>query len=86
MVRCADNKYLVVFVKSVHFREYLVDGGSAAAVFLVEASAFGEQRVDFVDEYDARLVVARLLEQLTHSLRSHAYEHLVEMRPSAVDK
>src|SRR6202008_3685134 len=43
-------------------------------------TAMAADRVDFIDEHDARRVLLALLEQVADARRAHADEHLDEIR------
>ena len=74
-----QNNYTLAAVKTVHLGEQLVQGllpfvvAAADAGSIVTAFANG---IDLVDEHDAGGLLRGLLEQVTHSGRAHAHEHL----------
>ena len=80
-VRRRQDDDALARVKAVHFRQQLVERLLALVVAahagVVAALA---DRVDLIDEHDARRLLARLLEQVAHARRAHADEHLHELR------
>mmetsp|Transcript_743 Transcript_743/g.2210 ORF Transcript_743/g.2210 Transcript_743/m.2210 type:complete len:654 (+) Transcript_743:52-2013(+) len=80
--RREDND-AAVSVEAVHLGEDLVEGllalVAAAAAALVPAGALPADRVNLVDEDDARRVLLCLAEQVTHARRPDADEHLDEL-------
>src|SRR5436853_48143 len=67
-------------VEAVHLDEDLVEGLLALVVRAAEAgAALAADRVDLVDEHDARRVALRLVEQVAHARRADADEHLDEL-------
>lgn len=84
MVRRTDHDDLLVALKAVHFGQKLVKSASAGRMFCSEASRLAHQGINLVDEDYARCLLASLLEQLAHSLGTHADEHLVKLRAGTV--
>jgi hypothetical protein len=67
--------------ESVHLDEQLVQRLLALVVATAEASAaLPTDRVDLVDEDDARRILLRLIEQVAHARGADADEHLDELR------
>ena len=67
--------------ETVHLNEELIEGLFSFVVAAAQARAsLTSDRVDFVDEDDARHVLLRLLEQISDARCAHAYEHLNEVR------
>src|SRR5690349_23515440 len=67
--------------KAIHFDEQLVKRLLALVVSTAEtSSAMASDRVNFIDEDDARSVLLALLEQVAHAARTNADEHLYEVR------
>jgi len=70
-----------VRLESVHLDEQLVQRLLAFVVPAAEArAAMTADRVDLVDEDNARRVLLALLEQVAHARGADAYEHLDEIR------
>ena len=66
--------------EAVHLDQQLVQRLLALVVSAAEArAAMAPDRVDFIDEDDARGVLLALLEQIAHAARAHADEHLDEI-------
>jgi hypothetical protein len=65
-------------VEAVHLREQLVEGLLALVVTADGAAdaARAAQRIELVDEDDGRRLPSGLLEQVAHTGRTHADEHL----------
>ena len=72
--------------EAVHLDEQLVE--RLLALFVAErvAAAVAADGVELVDEDDARLVAARLAEQLAHARRADAGVHLDEVRAAGRDE
>ena len=80
-VRRRDEDHAVVGLEAVHLDEQLVERLLALVVTAAEAgAAMAADRVDLVDEDDARRVRLALLEQVAHAARADADEHLDEVR------
>lgn len=62
MVGGPNNEDLVILFEAVHLSKQLVDCRSAGTVFLIEPPALRQQRIDFVNKYDARFVLLCLRE------------------------
>ena len=76
-----DDDDARVALEAVHFDQQLVERLLALVVAAAEArAALAADRVDFVDEHDARRVLLRLLEHVAHARRADADEHLDEVR------
>lgn len=86
MVCCPDHHDLVHFVKSIHFCEDLIDCWSVGRMLGSISSRFGQQRVYFIDENNARLVDSSGFEQLLNSSSPDSYNHFVKLWSRAVDK
>jgi hypothetical protein len=70
-----------VGVEAVHLDQHLVEGLLALVVATTQASAtVTTDRIDFVDEDDARGILLGLLEHVTHTRCAHADEHFHEVR------
>ncbi len=70
-----------VGVEAVHLDEDLVEGLLALVVATAEAgAALAADRVDLVDEDDARRVALGLVEQVADAAGADAHEHLDELR------
>ncbi len=77
---CDQDDAFVRF-EAVHLDQQLVQGLLALVVSAAQAgAAMAADRVDFVDEDDARRVLLALLEQVADAARAHAHEHLHEVR------
>ena len=75
-----DQDDAFVRLEAVHLDEQLVQRLLALVVAAAEAgAAMTADRVDFVDEDDARRVLLRLLEHVAHAARADADEHLDEV-------
>ena len=67
-------------LEAVHLDQQLVQRLLALVVAAAEAgAALAADRVDLVDEHDARRVLLRLLEHVAHARRADADEHLDEV-------
>ena len=76
-----DEDDAFVRLESVHLDEQLVERLLALVVPAAEArAAVAADRVNLVDEDDARRVLLALLEQVAHARRTDADEHLDEVR------
>ena len=79
-VRRGDQDHAVVRLEAVHLDEQLVQRLLALVVTAAEpGAAMTTDRVDLVDEDDARRVRLALLEQVAHAARADAHEHLDEV-------
>ena len=75
-----DDDDAGVALEAVHLDQQLVQRLLALVVAAAEArAALAADRVDFVDEHDARRVLLRLLEHVAHARRADADEHLDEV-------
>ena len=76
-----DDDHVRVRVEAVHLDEDLVEGLLALVVRAAEAgAALATDRVDLVDEDDARRVALGLVEQVADAAGADADEHLDELR------
>ena len=76
-----DDDHVGVRVEAVHLDEDLVEGLLALVVAATEAgAALAADRVDLVDEDDARRVALGLVEQVADAAGADADEHLDELR------
>ncbi len=67
-------------VEAVHLRQKLVQGLLPLLMGARHAhAARAADRVELVDEDDARRLLHGLLEQVAHARRAHAHEHLDEL-------
>ena len=79
-VRGRDEDDALVRLESVHLDEQLVERLLALVVPAAETcAAMTADRVDLVDEHDARRVLLALLEQVAHARGADADEHLDEV-------
>jgi hypothetical protein len=75
-----DHDHARVALEAVHLDEQLVERLLALVVAAAEArAALAADRVDLVDEHDARRVLLRLLEHVAHARGADADEHLDEV-------
>ena len=75
-----DDDHVGVRVEAVHLDEDLVERLLALVVAAAEAgAALAADRVDLVDEHDARRVALGLVEQVAHAAGADADEHLDEL-------
>ena len=75
-----DDDHVRVRVEAVHLDEDLVEGLLALVVAAAEAgAALAADRVDLVDEDDARRVALGLVEQVADAAGADADEHLDEL-------
>ena len=75
-----DEDDALVGFEAVHLDQQLVEGLLALVVAAAEAgAAMAADRVDLVDEDDARRVLLRLLEHVAHAGSADADEHLDEV-------
>ena len=80
-VRGGDDDHVRVRVEAVHLDQDLVEGLLALVVRAAETGAtLAADRVDLVDEDDARGVALGLVEEVAHAARADADEHLDELR------
>src|SRR3954468_19861542 len=80
-VRGRDDDHVGVRVEAIHLDQDLVEGLLPLVVAAAEAgAALAADRVDLVDEDDARRIALRLVEQVAHSAGADADEHLDELR------
>ena len=76
-----DQDHPLVGLKPVHLDEQLVERLLAFVVAAAETGpAMTADRVDFVDEDDARRVLLALLEHVAHAARADADKHLDKVR------
>ena len=76
-----DDDHVGVRVEAVHLDQDLVEGLLALVVAAAEAgAALAADRVDLVDEDDARRVALGLVEQVADAAGADADEHLDELR------
>jgi len=80
-VRRRQDDDLGVGVETVHLHQDLVQRLLALIVAAAQPRpALPPHGIDLIDEDDARRVALRLLEQVAHARRTHAHEHLDELR------
>ena len=80
-VGCRHNDNGRTCLEAVHLHEQLVERLLSLVVAAAETRAsLTTDRIDFVDEDDARHILLRLLEQVSDARRADAYEHLHEVR------
>ena len=80
-IRGGEQDDALVGFKAVHLDEQLVQGLLALVMAAAQARAtMAADRVDLVDENDARRVLLALLEQIAHARGAHADEHFDEIR------
>ena len=76
-----DDYHAVVAFESVHFNEQLIQSLLSFIVAAADAdSPRAANRIDLVDEHDARRALLRLLEHVAHAGCAHADEHFNEVR------
>ncbi len=76
-----DHDHAGIRLETVHLDEHLVQRLLALVVAAAHAgAAMTADRVDFVDEHDARRMLLRLLEHVAHTGRADADEHFDEVR------
>ena len=79
-VRRRDQDDAFVGLEAVHLDEQLVQRLLAFVIAAAETgAAMAANRVDFIDEHDARRILLRLLEHVAHARRTDAHEHLDEV-------
>lgn len=79
-VRRSDHDNAGIRFEAVHFHEHLIERLLAFVVTAAHAgAAMTTDRVDFVDEHDARRVLLCLLEHVANASRAHADEHFHEV-------
>ena len=77
----ADHDDTLGAFEAVHLREHLVERLLALVVATTETgAALATDRVDLVDEDDRRCLLAGGLEEVAHTARADADEHLHEVR------
>jgi len=75
-----DDDHVGIGVKAVHLDQDLVQGLLALVVAAAQpGAAMPPNRVDLIDEDDARAVAFGLVEQVTHAAGAYADEHLHEL-------
>ena len=80
-VRRGDQDDAGVLIEAVHLDQQLIERLLALVVSAAETrAALAADRVDLVDEDDARRALLRLLEEVAHARRADADEHLDEVR------
>ena len=80
-VRGGDHDHVGVRIEAVHLDQDLVEGLLALVVRAAETGAtLAADRVDLVDEDDARGVALGLVEEVAYAARADADEHLDELR------
>ena len=76
-----DHNDAVIHLEAVHLHQQLVEGLLALVVTTAHAGAtVTTDRIDFVDEDDARRMLLGLFEHVAHAAGAHTYEHLDEIR------
>ena len=76
-----DDDYSVVRLETVHLNEKLVERLLSFVVAAAESRAsLTTDRVDFVDEHDARHALFSHCEKVSYSACAHADEHFNEIR------
>ena len=82
-VRRGDEDDAFVRLEAVHLDEQLIQRLLALVVPAAETgAAMASDRVDLIDEDDARRVLLALLEQIANARGADADEHLDEVRPA----
>ena len=82
-----DHDHVLVGLEPVHLDEELVEGLLALVVTATEAGAtLAADRVDLVDEDDARRVLLGLVEEVADAARADADEHLDELRAADAEE
>jgi len=80
-VRGRDQDDVVLHLEPVHLHQQLVQRLLALVIAAAHARpAMATDRIDLVDEDDARTRLLRLLEQVADSRRTYTHEHLHEVR------
>ena len=80
-VGSGDQDHAFVGLEAIHFDEQCVQGLLALVVTAAEAcAAMASDRVNFVDEDDARRVLLALLEKIANAAGADADEHFDEIR------
>ncbi len=76
-----DQDHALIGLEAVHLDEQLVEGLLALVIAAAEpGAAMAADRVDLVDEDDARRVLLALLEHVAHAAGADADEHLDKVR------
>src|SRR5260370_33790102 len=84
---CSNDNDPFVALEAVHFHQQLVEGLFALIMTAAQTGpAMPADRIDFIDEYDARSVLLRLLEHVADARGAHADEHFDEIRAGDGDK
>ena len=82
-----EQDHALLLVEAVHLDEQLVERLLALVVTAADArAAVAADGVDLVDEHDRRRRVLRLLEQVAHTRRADADEHLDEVGAADSEK
>ena len=76
-----DHDHARVALEAVHLHQQLVQRLLALVVAAAQAgAALAADRIDFIDEHDARRMLLGLLEHVAHARGTHTDEHLDEVR------
>ncbi len=80
-VGCRDQDHALVRFEAVHFNQQRVQRLLALVMTAAEPGAtVAADRVNFVDEDDARRILLALFKEIAHAACAHADEHLHEVR------
>src|ERR671924_885864 len=86
-VGCSDENDSIVGLESIHLDQQLVQRLFPLVMAATEAgAAVTPDRVDFVDENDARCLLFALNEKVTDSRSSDADEHFYEIRTADTEE
>mmetsp|Transcript_3017 Transcript_3017/g.6712 ORF Transcript_3017/g.6712 Transcript_3017/m.6712 type:complete len:226 (-) Transcript_3017:302-979(-) len=82
-VRRREHNHALIRLEAVHLHKKLVQRLARVTLPLLARSTHA---VELVDEYDARGLLLRRLEQRAHTPASHSHEHLLEFASRAVQE
>ena len=86
-VRGGDDDHADVITEAIHFHQDLIERLLALVIGVAQSSpAATSDGVNFVDEHDTRGTVAGFFEQVAHTTRADADEHLDEFGPRDPEK
>ena len=86
-VRCGNQDHTLIAFKPVHFNKHLIE---RLFTFIIAAAkpgaAMAPDRVNFVNEDDARRVLLALFEHVTHARCANTHEHFDKIRTGNGEK
>jgi hypothetical protein len=86
-IRGSNDDHVRAAIESVHLNQYLIQRLLTLVVTTAKScAALATDRVDFVDEDDARRTLLCLVEEIANAARADANEHLNELRTGDAEK